>query len=216
MAKVLLPLVKVHADGTSQLAAEGADRITEVIRVAEPVVNPDGPMGQNEGGDATRRDFIHIAAGAAAAGAGVMVAWPLINQMSPAADTLALASIEFDMSKVQEGQQVVIKWQGKPVFVRYRTPAELQKVEAEGAVGSPAQTDAERTKAGHEKYLVVIGSCTHLGCVPTFNAGEYGGWFCPCHGSHYDASGRIRKGPAPLNLIVPAYEYLSDTRVKIG
>lgn len=184
--------------------------------MAEPVVNPDGPMGQTDGGDATRRDFIHIAAGAAAVGAGVMVAWPLINQMNPAADTLALASIEFDVSKVQEGQQVVIKWQGKPVFVRYRTPAELQKVEAEGAVGSPAQTDAERTKAGHEKYLVVIGSCTHLGCVPTFNAGEYGGWFCPCHGSHYDASGRIRKGPAPLNLIVPDYEYLSDTRVKIG
>ena len=94
--------------------------------------------------------------------------------------------------------------------------AELKKVIDEGAVGSPAQTDAERTKEGHEKYLVVIGSCTHLGCVPTFNAGEYGGWFCPCHGSHYDASGRIRKGPAPLNLIVPNYEYVSDTRVKIG
>ncbi len=188
----------------------------EVKRVAESVVNADGPDGQHGGGDATRRDFIHIAAGAAAAGAGVMVAWPLINQMNPAADTLALASIEFDLTKVQEGQQVVIKWQGKPVFVRYRTPAELTKVIDEGAVGSPPQTDAERTKAGHEKYLVVIGSCTHLGCVPTFNAGEYGGWFCPCHGSHYDASGRIRKGPAPLNLIVPNYEYMSDTRVKIG
>ena len=184
--------------------------------MAESVVNADGPDGQHGGGEATRRDFIHIAAGAAAAGAGVMVAWPLINQMNPAADTLALASIEFDLTKVQEGQQVVIKWQGKPVFVRYRTPAELAKVIEEGAVGSPAQTDAERTKAGHEKYLVVIGSCTHLGCVPTFNAGEYGGWFCPCHGSHYDASGRIRKGPAPLNLIVPNYEYMSDTRVKIG
>ena len=184
--------------------------------VAETVGNAEGPHGQDGGGDATRRDFIHIAAGAAAAGAGVMVAWPLIRQMSPAADTLALASIEFDLSKVQEGQQVVIKWQGKPVFVRYRTAAELAREEGEGAVGTPAETDADRTKPGHEKYLVVIGSCTHLGCVPTFNSGEYGGWFCPCHGSHYDASGRIRKGPAPLNLVVPTYEYLSDTRVKIG
>ena len=123
---------------------------------------------------------------------------------------------EIEAVSVQEGQQVVIKWQGKPVFVRYRTPAELQKVITEGAVGSPPQTDAERTKSGHEKYLVVVGSCTHLGCVPTFGAGDYGGWFCPCHGSHYDASGRIRKGPAPLNLVVPDYEYTSDTRVKIG
>ncbi len=171
---------------------------------------------QHGGDDATRRDFIHIAAGAAAAGAGVMAAWPLIKQMSPAADTLAMASIEFDVTKVQEGQQVVIKWQGKPVFVRYRTAAELAKVEGEGAVGSPPETDAARTKTGHEKYLVVVGSCTHLGCVPTFNAGDYGGWFCPCHGSHYDASGRIRKGPAPLNLVVPTYDFVSDTRVKIG
>ncbi|MEC8456911.1 MAG: ubiquinol-cytochrome c reductase iron-sulfur subunit [Pseudomonadota bacterium] len=178
--------------------------------MAETGVIPEGE------GDPNRRDFIHIAAGAAAVGAGAMIAWPLINQMNPAADTLALASIEFDLTKVQEGQQVVIKWQGKPVFVRYRTPAELQKVITEGAVGSPPQTDAERTKSGHEKYLVVGGSCTHQGCVPTFGAGDYGGWFCPCHGSHYDASGRIRKGPAPLNLVVPDYEYTSDTRVKIG
>ena len=171
---------------------------------------------EGEGGDATRRDFIHIAAGAAAVGAGVMVVWPLINSMNPAADTLALASIEFDMTKVQEGQQVVIKWQGKPVFVRYRTPAELQTLAAEPNVGSPPEPDTARTKAGHGQYLVVLGNCTHLGCVPTFGTGEFGGWFCPCHGSHYDASGRIRKGPAPLNLGVPAYEFLTDTRIKIG
>lgn len=171
---------------------------------------------EGEGGDATRRDFIHIAAGAAAVGAGAMVVWPLINSMNPAADTLALASIEFDMTKVQEGQQVVIKWQGKPVFVRYRTPAELQALAAEPNVGSPPEADAARTKAGHGQYLVVLGNCTHLGCVPTFGSGDFGGWFCPCHGSHYDASGRIRKGPAPLNLVVPTYDYLSDTRIKIG
>jgi ubiquinol-cytochrome c reductase iron-sulfur subunit len=179
--------------------------------VAESVVT--------EGGDdATRRDFIHIAAGAAAVGAGVMAAWPLINQMSPAADTLALSTIEFDTSKVLEGQQIVIKWQGKPVFVRNRTAAELQRVKADDRASDlkEPQTDAERTKPGHEAILVVIGSCTHLGCVPTFNAGDFGGWFCPCHGSHYDASGRIRKGPAPLNLVVPDYEFTAGSTVRIG
>ena len=175
-------------------------------------------QGDPHNQDPNRRDFIHIAAGAAAVGAVGMVAWPLINSMNPAADTLALSTIEFDLTKVQSGQQVVIKWQGKPVFVRYRTPAEIQKVKADDHAGDlkEPQTDAERTKAGHEQYLVVIGSCTHLGCVPTFGAGDFGGWFCPCHGSHYDASGRIRKGPAPKNLVVPTYEYVSDTRVKIG
>ncbi len=170
----------------------------------------------DDSGDPNRRDFIHIAAGAAAVGAGAACVWPLINQMNPAADTVALASIEFDLTKVQEGSQVVVRWQGKPVFVRYRTAAELERVVGEGAVGSPPQTDAERTKEGHEQYLIVVGSCTHLGCVPTFGTGDYGGWFCPCHGSHYDASGRIRKGPAPLNLVVPEYEYLSDTSIRIG
>ncbi|HEY0598567.1 ubiquinol-cytochrome c reductase iron-sulfur subunit [Brevundimonas sp.] len=167
--------------------------------------------------DPNRRDFIHIAAGAAAVGAGAMAAWPLINSMNPAADTLALSTIEFDLTKVQEGQQVVIKWQGKPVFVRYRTPAEIERARADDRAGlKDPQADADRVKEGHQQYLVVIGSCTHLGCVPTFGAGDYGGWFCPCHGSHYDTSGRIRKGPAPANLVVPTYEYVSDTRVKIG
>lgn len=179
--------------------------------MAEPVVT-DGVET-----DATRRDFIHIAAGAMAVGAGAMVAWPLINQMNPAADTLALSTIEFDVSKVQEGQQVVITWQGKPVFVRYRTAKEVQEANAAplGDLKDP-ETDAARVKPGHSQYLVVIGSCTHLGCIPTFGSGEFGGWFCPCHGSVYDTSGRIRKGPAPTNLVVPEYAYLSDTRIKIG
>ena len=180
--------------------------------MAESVVHPDG-----EGQDATRRDFIHIAAGAAAAGAGVAAVWPLINQMNPAADTLALASIEFDLTKVQEGQQVVIKWQGKPLFVRYRTPAEIEAARETpmNALKDP-QADTDRVIEGHDQYLVLVGSCTHLGCVPTFGTGDFGGWFCPCHGSHYDTSGRIRKGPAPLNLVVPDYQYLSDTRIRIG
>ena len=136
---------------------------------------------------------------------------------APAADTLALASIEFDLSKVQEGQQVVIKWQGKPVFVRYRTPAEIEAARETpmNALKDP-QADTDRVIEGHDQYLVLVGSCTHLGCVPTFGTGDFGGWFCPCHGSHYDTSGRIRKGPAPLNLVVPDYQYLSDTRIRIG
>jgi ubiquinol-cytochrome c reductase iron-sulfur subunit len=183
--------------------------------VAGSVVNPEDPHGAPEG-EATRRDFIHIAAGAAAVGAGVMAAWPLINSMNPAADTLALSTVEFDTSKVAEGQQIVITWQGKPVFIRNRSAAELATINSEGQVGSPPQADSARTKPGHESTLVVLASCTHLGCIPTFGTGDYGGWFCPCHGSHYDASGRIRKGPAPLNLVVPNYEYTAGSTIRIG
>ena len=170
-----------------------------------------------EGEGETRRDFIHIAAGAAAAGAGVMAAWPLINQMNPAADTLALSTVEFDLSKVQEGQQVVFTWQGKPVFARYRTPREIEEARAaDGASLPDPATDASRVKEGHEQYLVLIGSCTHLGCIPTFGTGDYGGWFCPCHGSHYDTSGRIRKGPAPRNLDVPVAQFTDETTILLG
>lgn len=184
--------------------------------MAESVVNPEGPNGAPEG-EATRRDFIHIAAGAAAVGAGVMAAWPLINSMNPAADTLALSTVEFDTSKVAEGQQIVITWQGKPVFIRNRTAAEVQRAVADdNASLKDPQTDSERTKPGHEPMLVVLGNCTHLGCIPTFGTGDYGGWFCPCHGSHYDVSGRIRKGPAPLNLIVPEYEFTAGSTIRIG
>lgn len=168
-------------------------------------------------GDPNRRDFIYIAAGAAAAGAVVASVVPLVAQMNPAADTLALASTEFDLSKVQEGMQVVIKWRGKPLFIRYRTPKEIKAAEDVKLTDlKDPQTDAERVTAGKEQFLILVGSCTHLGCVPTFGGGDYGGWFCPCHGSHYDTSGRIRVGPAPTNLEVPTYTYLTDTKVKIG
>ena len=168
-------------------------------------------------GETTRRDFIHIAAGAAAAGGAVMLAWPFVNQMNPSADTIALASIEFDLTKVQPGQQVVVKWRGKPVFVRNRTPEQIRQAQQTplSALKDP-QPDSERVTAGKEQWLIVVGACTHLGCVPTFGTGDYGGWFCPCHGSHYDLSGRIRKGPAPTNLPVPEYVFLTDTRVQIG
>jgi len=169
------------------------------------------------GDDPNRRDFIHIAAGVAAAGLAGGLAWPFIDQMNPAGDTLALASIEFDLTKVAEGQQVVVKWRGKPLFVRHRTAAEIQKaISVNLSELRDPQTDEQRHKPGKAEWLILVGTCTHLGCVPTFGGGEYGGWFCPCHGSVYDTSGRIRKGPAPRNLEVPDYSFLSDTKVKVG
>ena len=169
------------------------------------------------GDDPSRRDFIHVAAGAGAVGAVAAIAWPLIGQMSPSSDVLAMASIEQDISKVALGQEITIKWQGKPVFVRHRTPKEIADAKAaDHADLRDPQTDAERVKPGKAEWLILVGVCTHLGCVPTFGQGEYGGWLCPCHGSQYDTSGRIRKGPAPKNLAVPDYSFLSDTKVKIG
>jgi ubiquinol-cytochrome c reductase iron-sulfur subunit len=184
--------------------------------VADTVVgaNPDPHV---LGDDPNRRDFIHIAASVAALGAVGSLAWPFIDQMNPAGDTLALASIEFDLSKVAEGQQVVVKWRGKPLFVRYRTPKEIEAAirDDHASLRDPA-TDESRHKPGKAQWLILIGTCTHLGCVPTFGGGEYGGWFCPCHGSVYDTAGRIRKGPAPKNLVLPDYAFLSDTKVKVG
>ena len=168
-------------------------------------------------GDPNRRDFIHIAAATAAVGAVGSMVWPLVDQMNPSADVLALASIEFDLSKVQLGQQVVVKWQGKPVFVRNRTPKEIaEAVKDDHAPMKDPATDASRHKDGKANWLILVGVCTHLGCVPNFGLGEYGGWLCPCHGSVYDTAGRIRKGPAPLNLPVPDYAFTSDTKIKIG
>ena len=168
----------------------------------------------------SRRDFIVVASYAmGAVGAGAF-AWPLIDQMNPAADTLALASIEVDISKIAEGQSITLKWRGKPVFIRHRTAEEIRQandVDIDG-LRDPEGDDARAQKA---EYLVVLGVCTHLGCVPLGQKvgevrGEYDGWFCPCHGSHYDASGRIRKGPAPSNLEVPPYAFLSDNVIRIG
>jgi ubiquinol-cytochrome c reductase iron-sulfur subunit len=172
--------------------------------------------GQTPPQDGGRRDFIHIAALAMAGVGGAAIAWPLVDQMNPSGDTLALASIEYDLSKVLVGSQAVIKWRGKPVFVRHRTPKEI--AEAVAADHSPMRdpaTDAARHKPGKPEWLILIGVCTHLGCVPNLG-GTYGGWLCPCHGSVYDTAGRIRAGPAPYNLYLPDYEFLSPTKVKIG
>ena len=169
-----------------------------------------------------KRDFLYLTAAAfGAVGAG-SVLWPFIDQMNPAADTLALASTEVDLSPIEEGQAITVMWRGKPVFIRHRTPKEVEearKVDV-SALRDP-QSDAERVKEGQEKWLVMVGICTHLGCVPLGQKdsdvkGEYGGWFCPCHGSHYDHSGRIRKGPAPTNMAVPDYEFIKENVIKIG
>ncbi|MBY0355767.1 MAG: ubiquinol-cytochrome c reductase iron-sulfur subunit [Rickettsiales bacterium] len=167
---------------------------------------------------ATRRDFIVLTAQAMAAIGGAAVVWPLISSMNPAADTLALSSTELDLSPIAEGQAITIKWRGKPVFIRHRTAEEIKEAQSVKMDELPdPQPDAARVKEGKEQWLVMVGVCTHLGCVPLGNrSGDYHGWFCPCHGSHYDTSGRIRKGPAPQNLAVPPYAFLSDNRIKIG
>ena len=169
-------------------------------------------------GEPSRRDFINFAAVAMAAGGAAAVAWPLVDQMNPSADTLALSSIEYDTSKVPLGQQITVAWRKQPLFVRHRTPQEIAAAVAadhDPSLRDPA-TDASRVKTGHADMLVLIGVCTHLGCVPLFGQGDYKGWFCPCHGSQYDTSGRIRKGPAPKNLAVPDYDFTGPSIVKVG
>jgi ubiquinol-cytochrome c reductase iron-sulfur subunit len=172
--------------------------------------------------DDDKRDFIYIATGAVAAAGAAAIAWPLIAQMGKAADTLAAGSIEIDLSKVAEGQQLKTLWRGKPIFVRHRTPKEIEEAEAVdvSALRDP-QTDDERLVPNPEgklerAFLVMIGVCTHFGCIPIGDAGDFDGWYCPCHGSHYDTSGRIRKGPAPKNMHIPPYTFLSDTVIKVG
>ena len=192
-------------------------------------------MSNAEHHEGTRRDFLYYAtagAGAVATGAAV---WPLVNQMNPSADVLALSSIRVDVSGVAEGSQITVKWLGKPVFIRRRTPAEIEDARSVNVSDLPDQvarnanieesadaSDENRALDETGEWLVQMGVCTHLGCVPLGNAGDYvaesgvGGWFCPCHGSHYDTSGRIRKGPAPENLPVPPAEFVDETTILLG
>ena len=181
------------------------------------------PAAVESGEDGVRRrDFINIAAVSFAGVGAVAVVYPLINQMNPSADVLALASIEVDVSKIEPGQAIKTIFRKQPLFIRNLTPAEVSQANAVpvGDLRDP-QTLAERTKEGKNNWLITMGVCTHLGCVPLGaaegeNRGEFGGYFCPCHGSHYDTAARIRKGPAPKNLEVPEYEFKSDTVVQIG
>ena len=186
-------------------------------------------MSQAEDNAGTRRDFLYYAtagAGAVAVGAAV---WPLINQMNPSADVQALASIFVDVSGVEVGQQLTVKYLGKPVFIRRRTEDEIEAARAVALTDLPDRqsrnpnrggtdaSDANRTMDADGEWLVMIGVCTHLGCVPIGNgAGDFGGWFCPCHGSHYDSSGRIRRGPAPENLPIPVAQFIDDSTIQLG
>lgn len=167
--------------------------------------------------ETTRRDFIVVTAGAMAGVGALISCWPFIDSLNPSADVLAMSSTEVDISQVAPGQSIKVMWRGAPVFIRRRTQAELDTVRSVkiSELIDP-QRDQDRVKPGHDEWLVTVGVCTHLGCIPLVNQGDFGGWFCPCHGSHYDASGRIRKGPAPANLVVPDYAFLSDTLIKIG
>jgi ubiquinol-cytochrome c reductase iron-sulfur subunit len=170
--------------------------------------------------DESRRDFLYLAAGAFAAVGGAAALWPFIDSMNPSADVLALSTTEVDLSAVEVGQRVTVKWRGKPVFIDHRPDKEIEEARAVSLADLPdPQTDEERVVEA--PWLIVVGVCTHLGCIPLgqkegADRGEFGGWYCPCHGSHYDTSGRIRKGPAPLNLVVPEYEFLTETTVRIG
>ena len=174
-------------------------------------------MATSDKAEQTRRDFLYVATGAFGAVGAAALAWPFIDQMNPDATALALASIEVDISSIEEGQSLTVKWRGKPIFIRHRTQKEIDEARAvDVATLRDPQTDEERVKPGKEQWLIQIGICTHLGCVPLGQQGDYDGWFCPCHGSHYDSAGRIRKGPAPLNLELPPYEFMTDTMIKIG
>ena len=169
----------------------------------------------------TRRDFLILTASAMGGIGTTGLAWPFITSLRPAADTRALSTLEVNLSPIAEGQAITVMWQGKPVFIRHRTPQEIQEARREDTAPLiDPETDEARFNP-HPQWLVVIGVCTHLGCVPlgqkpTDPHGDYHGWFCPCHGSHYDISGRIRKGPAPRNLAIPPYVFLNDTVIRIG
>lgn len=191
-----------------------------------PVSHADEHAGDH---GATRRDFLDFATAGAGTVAAGAAAWTLVNQMNPSADVQALASIQVDVSGVETGTQLTVKWLGKPVFIRRRTEEEIQKgrevplgdlidQNAENAnKPGEAATDENRTLDEAGEWLVMIGVCTHLGCVPIGDgAGDFGGWFCPCHGSHYDTAGRIRKGPAPQNLLIPVAAFVDDSTIKLG
>ncbi|WP_037314405.1 ubiquinol-cytochrome c reductase iron-sulfur subunit [Ruegeria halocynthiae] len=194
-------------------------------------------MSHAEDHEGTRRDFLYYVAGGAGVVATGAAVWPLINQMNPSADVQALSSIRQDVSGVEPGTQLTVKWLGKPVFIRHRTGAEIQEAQEQDAEGVEAlpdplarnlnlnadapATDANRVMPSPEgeapgAWIVQMGVCTHLGCVPLGDAGDFGGWFCPCHGSHYDLAGRIRKGPAPENLPIPPVEWVDDSTIKLG
>jgi ubiquinol-cytochrome c reductase iron-sulfur subunit len=200
------------------------------------VANRDIPLqsSPSDGDEPTRRDVVLVAAAGFAAVGGAVALWPLLDQMNPDASALSLATTEVDISPVEAGQAITVMWRGKPIFIRHRTDKEIAQAKdtplddlidplarnANLPDNAPA-SDENRAAEDRESWLVMIGVCTHLGCIPKGQAvgdykGEYGGWFCPCHGSQYDTAGRVRKGPAPENLFIPPYSFISDKKIKIG
>ncbi|MGA9433450.1 MAG: ubiquinol-cytochrome c reductase iron-sulfur subunit [Roseobacter sp.] len=187
-------------------------------------------MSATDNPEETRRDFLYFATAGAGAVAGGAAIWPLVDQMNPSADVLALSTVQVDISGLQPGTQLTVKWQGKPVFIRARTEAEINEARATDLAALPDQkaqnanlaadadaSDKNRAISDDGVWLVQMGICTHLGCVPIGDgAGDFGGWFCPCHGSHYDAAGRIRKGPAPRNLDIPVAFFVDETTIQLG
>ena len=185
-------------------------------------------MSDTKTKEPSRRDFIYVATAAAGAVTTAAAVWPLIDQMNPSADVQALSSIEVDVADVEPGSQITVKWLGKPVFIRRRTQDEIDEARSVDIASLPDPlsfnenkpdtdaSDVNRTLDEDGEWLVMVGVCTHLGCVPLAEAGDYNGWFCPCHGSHYDTSGRIRKGPAPTNMEIPKYAFVDDNTIKIG
>jgi ubiquinol-cytochrome c reductase iron-sulfur subunit len=166
----------------------------------------------------TRRDFLFVATGAVAAVGAAATVWPLVSQMNPDASTIAAgAPIEVDLAPIAEGQDIKVFWRGKPIYISHRTKKQIDEARSVPVSSLPdPATDQSRVKDGHDQWLVVIGICTHLGCIPIAHEGNYDGFFCPCHGSQYDSSGRIRQGPAPANLPVPPYTFVSDSKIQIG
>ena len=186
-------------------------------------------MSVEHSSEPTRRDFLFIATGAAGVVGAAVAVWPFIDQMNPDAAALALAQIDVDISQVAAGQSITAKWRGKPIFIRQRTAQEIEEGKAvqlsdlkdplarnANILGDAPATDANRAAAGQEQWLVMVGVCTHLGCIPLGQSGDYDGWYCPCHGSHYDTAGRIRRGPAPENMAVPLFEFATPTTIRIG
>ena len=196
-------------------------------RVATEVRRPGGicvrrkgrkPVTSTISAEPTRRDFLYIATGVVGAVGAVAVVWPLVDQMNPDASTIAAgAPIEVDLAPIPEGQIIKVFWRGMPIFISHRSKKEIDEARSVDVKTLPdPQDDKDRVKAGHDQWLVLIGICTHLGCIPLGHQGDYDGWFCPCHGSQYDTSGRIRRGPAPANLALPPYAFVSDSKIQIG
>lgn len=166
----------------------------------------------------TRRDFLYISTAIVGAVGAVWTVVPLISQMNPDASTIAAgAPVEVDLTPIAQGQVIKVFWRGKPIFINHRTPKEIEEARKVNVASLPdPEPDDKRVKQGKDQWQVLVGICTHLGCIPLAHSGEYNGYFCPCHGSQYDTSGRIRRGPAPTNLPLPPYEFLSDTKIRIG